>query len=239
MYGSHGRDRVPIHSKIPRGYRAGWVSHQCSGAWVRMSGTDSCSTVLTAQNSWKPFCRGTARTKKKTFSQQQQQGIVVDTLSECSWQGRRREKHRDLEGQEFGRHAGRATALLEPQLRQRYGSTPHSLTIAARHAWCPMAGNQSSNVVRTASWVGRSTGIFAISCVFMVEVTILDYTMKVLAKDKFDLMYAGDSQEATRAFAAFMGRFGQVRLGLNKARHRVEGGTCLQQSDGSAISRRI
>jgi len=53
-------------------------------------------------------------------------------------------------------------------------------------------------------------GIFAISCLFMVEVTILDYTMKVLAKGEFDELYPDDPAAATRAFATFMGRFGQA-----------------------------
>ncbi len=66
-------------------------------------------------------------------------------------------------------------------------------------------------------------GIFAISCLFMVEVTIVDYTMKVLAKDHFSGLYpctagnscwnsdpVGMSKEATAAFTTFMGLFGQA-----------------------------
>lgn len=66
-------------------------------------------------------------------------------------------------------------------------------------------------------------GIFAISCLFMVEVTIVDYTMKVLAKDHFTGLYPctagnscwnsepkGMSSEATAAFTTFMGLFGQA-----------------------------
>mmetsp|Transcript_43635 Transcript_43635/g.118608 ORF Transcript_43635/g.118608 Transcript_43635/m.118608 type:complete len:542 (+) Transcript_43635:572-2197(+) len=53
-------------------------------------------------------------------------------------------------------------------------------------------------------------GIFFISCFFMIEVTILDYSMKILAKNEFDAEYPGDSIAATKAFAAFMGRFGQA-----------------------------
>jgi len=68
-------------------------------------------------------------------------------------------------------------------------------------------------------------GIFAISCLFMVEVTIVDYTMKVLARDYFAEDHPcevgmscynaatgehGLSQEATAAFTAFMGLFGQA-----------------------------
>jgi len=68
-------------------------------------------------------------------------------------------------------------------------------------------------------------GIFAISCLFMVEVTIVDFTMKVLAKDYFadehpcqvgDSCYDavsgnhGMSTAATAAFTAFMGFFGQA-----------------------------
>merc|ERR1719487_292001 len=53
-------------------------------------------------------------------------------------------------------------------------------------------------------------GIFFISCFFMIEVTILDYSMKILAKEEFDAEYPGDQLAATKAFAAFMGRFGQA-----------------------------
>eukprot|EP00591_Stephanopyxis_turris_P012588 CAMPEP_0195508988 /NCGR_PEP_ID=MMETSP0794_2-20130614/2052_1 /TAXON_ID=515487 /ORGANISM="Stephanopyxis turris, Strain CCMP 815" /LENGTH=689 /DNA_ID=CAMNT_0040636093 /DNA_START=154 /DNA_END=2223 /DNA_ORIENTATION=- len=64
-------------------------------------------------------------------------------------------------------------------------------------------------------------GIFAISCLFMVEVTIVDYTMKVLAKDHFSELYpcsvgescwdrGGMSTDATAAFTTFMGLFGQA-----------------------------
>jgi len=58
-------------------------------------------------------------------------------------------------------------------------------------------------------------GIFAISCLFMVEVTILDYTMKVLAKDEFDTKYPDDPSASIREFASFMGKFGQVTNGLS------------------------
>eukprot|EP00629_Pelagomonadales_sp_RCC1024_P003177 CAMPEP_0119276624 /NCGR_PEP_ID=MMETSP1329-20130426/15735_1 /TAXON_ID=114041 /ORGANISM="Genus nov. species nov., Strain RCC1024" /LENGTH=516 /DNA_ID=CAMNT_0007277061 /DNA_START=178 /DNA_END=1724 /DNA_ORIENTATION=+ len=58
-------------------------------------------------------------------------------------------------------------------------------------------------------------GIFALSCLFMVEVTILDYSMKVLAKAKFDGEHPGDPTGATRAFATFMGVFGQAANGLS------------------------
>lgn len=53
-------------------------------------------------------------------------------------------------------------------------------------------------------------GIFYLSCLFMVEVTILDYMMKVLARKSFDDKFPDDTVAATRAFAAFMGLFGQV-----------------------------
>lgn len=64
-------------------------------------------------------------------------------------------------------------------------------------------------------------GIFAISCLFMVEVTIVDFTMKRLAKDHFSGLYPceygescynsqphGMSSGATAAFTKFMGLFG-------------------------------
>jgi len=74
-------------------------------------------------------------------------------------------------------------------------------------------------------------GIFAISCLFMVEVTIVDYTMKVLARDHFAGLYpcemgqscwdyaaqapTGMSSDATAAFTKFMGLFGQATNGLS------------------------
>ena len=67
-------------------------------------------------------------------------------------------------------------------------------------------------------------GIFAISCLFMVEVTIVDFTLKILAKEYFSEEYPceitnpdcynaetkefGLTQEATNAIASFMGLFG-------------------------------
>jgi ATP:ADP antiporter, AAA family len=68
-------------------------------------------------------------------------------------------------------------------------------------------------------------GIFAISCLFMIEVTIVDFTMKLLARDFFsekdpcevgmscyDSVSGkhGMSHEATAEFTAFMGFFGQA-----------------------------
>jgi len=68
-------------------------------------------------------------------------------------------------------------------------------------------------------------GIFAISCLFMVEVTIVDYTMKMLAKEYFTGLHPCDaskscwnadtgdhgmSEDATAGFTIFMGLFGQA-----------------------------
>jgi AAA family ATP:ADP antiporter len=73
-------------------------------------------------------------------------------------------------------------------------------------------------------------GIFAISCLFMVEVTIVDYTMKVLARDYFAELHPceagmscynqgtgehGMSVGATEAFTTFMGIFGQATNSLS------------------------
>eukprot|EP00547_Thalassionema_nitzschioides_P002196 CAMPEP_0194213862 /NCGR_PEP_ID=MMETSP0156-20130528/14733_1 /TAXON_ID=33649 /ORGANISM="Thalassionema nitzschioides, Strain L26-B" /LENGTH=620 /DNA_ID=CAMNT_0038941995 /DNA_START=187 /DNA_END=2049 /DNA_ORIENTATION=- len=74
-------------------------------------------------------------------------------------------------------------------------------------------------------------GIFAISCLFMVEVTIIDYTMKVLARDYFATLHPcwegqscfsttegvvnGMSRQATAAFTTFMGLFGQATNALS------------------------
>jgi ATP:ADP antiporter, AAA family len=81
-------------------------------------------------------------------------------------------------------------------------------------------------------------GIFAISCLFMVEVTIVDYTMKVLAREHFAEEFpclpfdeatgeamacwnaetnsaVGLSTEAIKSFTTFMGFFGQATNGLS------------------------
>jgi len=89
-------------------------------------------------------------------------------------------------------------------------------------------------------------GIFAISCLFMVEVTIVDYTMKVLARDHFATLHpclqgtscwdndlnvaSGMSDEATAAFTKFMGIFGQATNALS---------LCLSFFGTSAIIRRL
>jgi len=53
-------------------------------------------------------------------------------------------------------------------------------------------------------------GIFCISSLFMIQVTVIDYMMKVLAKDRYALLFPDDPQEAMRGFASFMGYFGQT-----------------------------
>lgn len=53
-------------------------------------------------------------------------------------------------------------------------------------------------------------GIFAISSFSMVQVTVIDYMMKVLAKERYEALYPNDPQAALRAFASFMGYFGQT-----------------------------
>lgn len=53
-------------------------------------------------------------------------------------------------------------------------------------------------------------GIFVVSSVYMVQVTIVDYMMKVLAKDRYEALYPDDPQAALRSFASFMGFFGQT-----------------------------
>jgi ATP:ADP antiporter, AAA family len=58
-------------------------------------------------------------------------------------------------------------------------------------------------------------GIFAISCLFMIEVTILDYTLKVLSQDYFNDKFPDDREAAINGFASFMGRFGQVTNSLS------------------------
>jgi ATP:ADP antiporter, AAA family len=74
-------------------------------------------------------------------------------------------------------------------------------------------------------------GIFVISCVFMVEGTIIDFTLKMLAKDFFseefpcentnpacynaDTGEFGLTEEATNAMASFMGLFGVATNSLS------------------------
>jgi AAA family ATP:ADP antiporter len=53
-------------------------------------------------------------------------------------------------------------------------------------------------------------GIFVISSLFMVQVTVIDYMMKVLAKDRYAMLYPDDPDAALRGFASFMGYFGQA-----------------------------
>jgi ATP:ADP antiporter, AAA family len=69
-------------------------------------------------------------------------------------------------------------------------------------------------------------GIFAISCLFMVAVTIVDFTLKMLARDFFAEQFPcevgmscwdttgagvhGMSEQATNGFTSFMGFFGQA-----------------------------
>lgn len=53
-------------------------------------------------------------------------------------------------------------------------------------------------------------GIFCVSSLFMIQVTVIDYMMKVLAKDRYAAMYPDDHEAALRGFASFMGYFGQT-----------------------------
>lgn len=74
-------------------------------------------------------------------------------------------------------------------------------------------------------------GIFAISCLFMVEVTIVDFTLKMLARDHFAAEFPchqsdatcynaatgefGLTEDATKAIASFMGFFGVATNSLS------------------------
>ena len=53
-------------------------------------------------------------------------------------------------------------------------------------------------------------GLFAVSSLYMIQVTVIDYMMKVLAKERYAALYPDDSQAAMKAFASFMGYFGQT-----------------------------
>ena len=58
-------------------------------------------------------------------------------------------------------------------------------------------------------------GIFFISSLFMVNLTVIDYMMKVLALERYHGMYPNDPQAAGRNFASFMGYFGQTTNGIS------------------------
>ena len=48
-------------------------------------------------------------------------------------------------------------------------------------------------------------GIFTVSSLYMIQVTVIDYMLKVLAKKRYDEMYPNNPKEALEAFATFMG----------------------------------
>lgn len=58
-------------------------------------------------------------------------------------------------------------------------------------------------------------GIFVVSSLYMVQVTVIDYMLKVLAKGRYESMYPGDPQTALKAFATFMGYFGICTNGIS------------------------
>eukprot|EP00606_Chrysophyceae_sp_TOSAG23-5_P001634 GSChrysophyteH2.ASY1.ANO1.1409.1 assembled CDS len=58
-------------------------------------------------------------------------------------------------------------------------------------------------------------GIFFISSLFMVNLTVIDYMMKVLALERYHGMYPDNPQAAGRNFASFMGYFGQTTNGIS------------------------
>jgi len=51
-------------------------------------------------------------------------------------------------------------------------------------------------------------GLFAVSSLYMVQVTIVDFILKVMARARYQDMYPDDPQHAISAFASFMGVFG-------------------------------
>jgi AAA family ATP:ADP antiporter len=57
-------------------------------------------------------------------------------------------------------------------------------------------------------------GIFAISSFSMVQITVIDYMMKVLAMERYSHMYPDNPQAMLRGFASFMGYFGQVYFSI-------------------------
>lgn len=111
----------------------------------------------------------------------------------------------------YGTDETRNTALKSPKKKKKGAGVLEGLHLFVRY-----------NYVK---------GIFAISCLFMVEVTIVDYTMKVLARDHFGSLHpctvgsscwdyttnssGGMSADATAAFTTFMGFFGQATNALS------------------------
>jgi len=61
---------------------------------------------------------------------------------------------------------------------------------------------------------GYIRGIFVISCVYYVQETVLDFTLKSLADEKFKAMYPDDPAMATGELASFLGTFGQRANGI-------------------------
>ena len=102
---------------------------------------------------------------------------------------------------------------------QRFGTEKQAAEAAEVAAVAAGAGSSKPKKKEKAGMleglfiVGRYSyvqGITAVSCIFMVEVTILDYAMKVLAKAKFEADHPGDPVGSVEAFAEFMGFFGQA-----------------------------
>lgn len=58
-------------------------------------------------------------------------------------------------------------------------------------------------------------GIFAVSSLYMIQVTVIDYMLKVLAKTRYDEMYPNDPQSSLKGFATFMGYFGICTNGIS------------------------
>lgn len=56
---------------------------------------------------------------------------------------------------------------------------------------------------------GYIRGLFCISCLYYVQETVLDYTLKSLADEKFKAEFPDDPKAATAHLASFMGAFGQ------------------------------
>ena len=110
---------------------------------------------------------------------------------------------------------------------RKYGTAEQRAEDEAKASGVPQKKKEPAGVLEGLALFWKYNyvkGIFAISCLFMVEVTIVDFTLKMLAKEFFAEEYPceinnldcynaetgefGLTEEATNAMASFMGLFG-------------------------------
>lgn len=72
-------------------------------------------------------------------------------------------------------------------------------------------------------------GICAVSSLHLIQLSVFDYLMKVLAQGRYQGMYPQDPHRAMQAFAGFMGHFGQATNTLSLLFSLCGTGTILQR----------